>query len=326
MSDITRQGDRHAHVRYARAHLRHPGARRRRHPHRRRRPHRHRRRGPPERPGQEGRRDRRRAHPRRVRRRPAARSRPPGAGSPTRSGVAASRSTCRSTCRPARTSGARRAWGRCPATGRLGECRFKIGAGDIQLDRGRAAAAQDRCRRRHRRPRRRPRRGRPPGPAPCGSTASTARRWSRTPTATRGSARSPATCGSPRPTAPSPSTGRRRRWWPRPPAATSASARWPGATSGPRPPTARSRSGSATGVAAWLDLDTSFGTVHNDLDAADGPAPGEDTVEVRARTAFGDITVRRAGRSDAVKEGRSSHRDHGEGGRRLAGASIQRTA
>jgi hypothetical protein len=48
------------------------------------------------------------------------------------------------------------------------------------------------------------------------------------------------------------------------------------------------------GVAAWLDLDTRFGAVHNDLGAADGPAPGEDTVEVRARTAFGDITVRRA--------------------------------
>jgi hypothetical protein len=48
------------------------------------------------------------------------------------------------------------------------------------------------------------------------------------------------------------------------------------------------------GVAAWLDLDTRFGTVHNDLGPTDAPAPGDDTVEVRARTAFGDITVRRA--------------------------------
>jgi hypothetical protein len=48
------------------------------------------------------------------------------------------------------------------------------------------------------------------------------------------------------------------------------------------------------GVAAWLDLDTRFGKVHNDLDAAEQPAPGEETVEVRARTSFGDITVRRA--------------------------------
>jgi hypothetical protein len=48
------------------------------------------------------------------------------------------------------------------------------------------------------------------------------------------------------------------------------------------------------GVAAYLDLDTRFGKVHNDLDAAEGPAPGEATVEVRARTSFGDITVRRS--------------------------------
>jgi DUF4097 and DUF4098 domain-containing protein YvlB len=48
------------------------------------------------------------------------------------------------------------------------------------------------------------------------------------------------------------------------------------------------------GVAAWLDLDTSFGTVHSDLDTAERPAAGEDTVEVRARSAFGDITIRRA--------------------------------
>jgi hypothetical protein len=48
------------------------------------------------------------------------------------------------------------------------------------------------------------------------------------------------------------------------------------------------------GVAAWLDLDTRFGNLHNDLDAAERPDPDEDAVEVRARTAFGDITIRRA--------------------------------
>ena len=48
------------------------------------------------------------------------------------------------------------------------------------------------------------------------------------------------------------------------------------------------------GVAAWLDLNTAFGKVDNDLDAADRPAAGEDTVELKARTAYGDITVRRA--------------------------------
>jgi putative adhesin len=47
------------------------------------------------------------------------------------------------------------------------------------------------------------------------------------------------------------------------------------------------------GVAAWLDLNTAFGKVHSDLDAADRPAAGEDTVEIKARTAYGDVTIRR---------------------------------
>jgi hypothetical protein len=49
-----------------------------------------------------------------------------------------------------------------------------------------------------------------------------------------------------------------------------------------------------SGVAAWLDLHTGFGHVHNLLDAGEQPAPSEDTVEVRARSSFGDITVSRA--------------------------------
>ena len=48
------------------------------------------------------------------------------------------------------------------------------------------------------------------------------------------------------------------------------------------------------GVAAWLDLDTKFGKVYNELDSATRPQPGDETVEVRARTSFGDITIRRA--------------------------------
>lgn len=47
------------------------------------------------------------------------------------------------------------------------------------------------------------------------------------------------------------------------------------------------------GVAAWLDLNTGYGNVQSDLEAARGPEPGEDTVEVRAHTSFGDITVSR---------------------------------
>jgi DUF4097 and DUF4098 domain-containing protein YvlB len=51
------------------------------------------------------------------------------------------------------------------------------------------------------------------------------------------------------------------------------------------------------GVAAWLDLRTHFGTVYNSLDATEAPGAGQDTVEVRARTAFGDISVHRSGRA-----------------------------
>ena len=46
------------------------------------------------------------------------------------------------------------------------------------------------------------------------------------------------------------------------------------------------------GTAAWLDAHTQFGTVHNYMDSADPPASRDDTVEVRARTSFGDIIVR----------------------------------
>jgi hypothetical protein len=48
------------------------------------------------------------------------------------------------------------------------------------------------------------------------------------------------------------------------------------------------------GVAAWLDLSTQYGRVQNDLDPAQNSQPADDTVEVRARTSFGDITIRRA--------------------------------
>jgi hypothetical protein len=48
------------------------------------------------------------------------------------------------------------------------------------------------------------------------------------------------------------------------------------------------------GVAAWLDLQTRFGHVQNDLEASGNPDPGEDTVEVHANTSFGDVTIRRS--------------------------------
>jgi len=56
------------------------------------------------------------------------------------------------------------------------------------------------------------------------------------------------------------------------------------------------------GVAAWLDLSTRYGTVRNNLDTADRPGVGEDAVEVRARTAFGDITIHRTSASNPGKD------------------------
>jgi Putative adhesin len=60
--------------------------------------------------------------------------------------------------------------------------------------------------------------------------------------------------------------------------------------------------GVADHVAAWLDLDTKFGTVQNDLDAAERPGPSEETVEVHAQTSMGDITIRRSVGDGAGKE------------------------
>jgi hypothetical protein len=58
------------------------------------------------------------------------------------------------------------------------------------------------------------------------------------------------------------------------------------------------------GVAAWLDLNTRFGVVRNDLDATGQPGPGEDAVEVRARTSTGNITIHRSVAGDFGKDTR----------------------
>jgi len=53
------------------------------------------------------------------------------------------------------------------------------------------------------------------------------------------------------------------------------------------------------GVAAWLELDTKFGQVHNDLDDSESPGAREGTVEVHASTSFGDVLVQRSSASPA---------------------------
>lgn len=52
--------------------------------------------------------------------------------------------------------------------------------------------------------------------------------------------------------------------------------------------------GVAGGVPAWLELNTKFGKVRNELEAAERPEGGEGVLEIRARTSFGDIAVHRA--------------------------------
>jgi hypothetical protein len=47
------------------------------------------------------------------------------------------------------------------------------------------------------------------------------------------------------------------------------------------------------GTAAWLDVSSTAGKVHNALDAAGAPESSAQTVEVRARTSVGDVVIRR---------------------------------
>jgi len=52
--------------------------------------------------------------------------------------------------------------------------------------------------------------------------------------------------------------------------------------------------GIAKGTAAWLEVNTGFGHVRNLLDEAARPTESDETVEVRGRTSYGDITIRRS--------------------------------
>jgi DUF4097 and DUF4098 domain-containing protein YvlB len=52
--------------------------------------------------------------------------------------------------------------------------------------------------------------------------------------------------------------------------------------------------GIAKGTAAWLEVNTGFGHVRNLLESAARPDEADQTVEVRGRTSYGDITIRRS--------------------------------
>ena len=57
------------------------------------------------------------------------------------------------------------------------------------------------------------------------------------------------------------------------------------------------------GTAALLDVRSSYGSIRNSLQASDGPQPSDQTVEVRARTSYGDILIHRS-RLETHKEKR----------------------
>lgn len=48
------------------------------------------------------------------------------------------------------------------------------------------------------------------------------------------------------------------------------------------------------GTAAWIDAITRFGRIHNNLSPADDSGQSAETVQVRARTAFGDVLITRS--------------------------------
>ncbi|MGJ6964018.1 DUF4097 family beta strand repeat-containing protein [Streptosporangium sp. G11] len=48
------------------------------------------------------------------------------------------------------------------------------------------------------------------------------------------------------------------------------------------------------GTAAWLDVQTRYGTVSNSLDACEGPEQSDEAAKVRAHTEYGDIVIRRS--------------------------------
>jgi DUF4097 and DUF4098 domain-containing protein YvlB len=52
--------------------------------------------------------------------------------------------------------------------------------------------------------------------------------------------------------------------------------------------------GIAEGTAAWLEVNTGFGHVRNLLENATRPDETDETVEVRGRTSYGDITIHRS--------------------------------
>ena len=57
--------------------------------------------------------------------------------------------------------------------------------------------------------------------------------------------------------------------------------------------------GIPAGTAAKLDASTSFGRIRNQLESTDGPQETDETVDLRARSSYGDIVIRRSSGASA---------------------------
>ena len=57
--------------------------------------------------------------------------------------------------------------------------------------------------------------------------------------------------------------------------------------------------GIPAGTAAKLDVSTSFGRIRNQLESTDGPQETDETVDLRARSSYGDIVIRRSSGASA---------------------------
>ena len=57
--------------------------------------------------------------------------------------------------------------------------------------------------------------------------------------------------------------------------------------------------GIPAGTAAKLDVSTSFGRIRNQLESTDGPQETDETIDLRARSSYGDIVIRRSAGASA---------------------------
>ena len=185
--------------------------------------------------------------------------------------------------------------GSLSAEGRLDACRVSTDYGDVHLDEaGSSRSAPGTATSRSNTP---PRTRRsPPARATSGSAWSRAPRPSPTTTATSPWPRRWARCSCAARTATCRSSGCSRTSWRATPTAASGSTSSSRAACDVATTYGEVEIGIAEGTAAWLDIRSDTGNVHNRLDEQPGPDAFDRTAEIHARTRDGNIVIRRARR------------------------------